>query len=45
MAIVREPCNIDAHANILALFMTMPCPAMCTVHTVYTDRGPGTVHV
>ena len=26
MAIVGEPCNIDAHANILALLMTLLCP-------------------
>ena len=36
MAIVGEPCNVDAHAKILASFMTMLCHDFvytCTVHT------------
>ena len=32
MAIVEEPCNVNAHADILALFMTT---AVCT-HVLYT---------
>ena len=32
MAIVREPCNIDAHANIPVLFMTMLCPRLYVPH-------------
>ena len=39
MAIVGEPCNVDAHAIIPALFMTMLCPRLC-VHmycTPYCD--------
>ena len=39
MAVVREPCNIDAHAKIPALFITMLCPrcahVVCT-HVLYT---------
>ena len=36
MAKVGEPCNVDAHAKILARFMTMLCYNFvytCTVHT------------
>ena len=29
MAIVGEPCNVEAHANIPALFITMLCPRLC----------------
>ena len=29
MAIVREPCNVDAHAKIPALFRTMLFPWLC----------------
>ena len=29
MAIVGEPCNVDAGANILALFMIMLGPLLC----------------
>ena len=29
MAIVGEPCNVDAHANNPGLFMTMLCPQLC----------------
>ena len=28
MAIVREPCNVDAHTNNSGLFMTMLCPRL-----------------
>ena len=35
MAIVREPCNVGPHANILALFMGMLCPWLC-VHIYCT---------
>ena len=31
MAIVGEPCSVDAHAKIPSLFITMLCP--CCVHT------------
>ena len=31
MAIVGEPCNVDAHAKIPALFITILCP--CCVYT------------
>ena len=34
IAIVGEPCNIDAHAKIPALFITMLCPR-CD-HVVHT---------
>ena len=29
MAIVGEPCNVDAHAKILGLFMNMLCQRLC----------------
>ena len=29
MAIVGEPCNVDAYANIPALFLTMLCQRLC----------------
>ena len=29
MAIVEEPCNVDAHTNIPALFLTMLCLWLC----------------
>ena len=35
MAIVGEPCNVDAHANIIAPFMTLLCLWLC-VRFVYT---------
>ena len=34
MAIVGEPCNVDVHAKILALFITMLC--LCCAHVVCT---------
>ena len=38
MAIVREPCNLDAHTKISTLFITMFCPrcahVVCT-HVLY----------
>ena len=38
MAIVGKPCNVDAHAKIPALFITMLCPhcahVVCT-HVLY----------
>ena len=39
MAIVGEPCNVDAHAKNPALFRTMLCPRLCCVYTytVHTD--------
>ena len=42
MAKVGEPCNVDAHANILALFMTMLCPWLC-VHMYCTPDCDCTV--
>ena len=35
MAIVRKLCNVNAHANIPAVYMAMLCPRLgtCTVHT------------
>ena len=33
MAIVGEPCNVDTHANIHDLFMTMLCPQLCVLNT------------
>ena len=35
MFIFGEPCNVDAHAKIPALFMTILCPRLC-VSTVQT---------
>ena len=41
MAIVGKPCNVDAHAKILGLFMNMLCQRLCVrmyctpVHTDY----------
>ena len=29
MAIVREVCNVNDHANIPVLFMTILCPWLC----------------
>jgi len=41
MAIVGEPCNVDAHAKIPALFITMLCPRcaydVCT-HVLYNCK-------
>ena len=34
MAIVGEPCNADAHANIPALFISMLCPCCVDTYTV-----------
>ena len=37
MAIVREPCNVDAHAKIPALFMSLLYPQLCVrTHVLYT---------
>ena len=35
MALVGEPCNVNSHANIPALFKTMLCPWLC-VHMYCT---------
>ena len=34
MAIVGEPCNVDAHAKIPALVITMLCPRCVYTYTV-----------
>jgi len=55
MAIVREPRNVDAHANISDLFMTMLCPRLCVltvtvqlscwlVRALHPSRGHHTWH-
>ena len=38
MAIVGEPCNVDAYAKIPALFRTMLCPRLGVhmTHALYT---------
>ena len=49
MAIVGEPCNVDAHANFSDLFMTNICAWMC-VHmycthcTLYSCLVDGSEH-
>ena len=37
MAIVGEPCNIDTHASIFALFLTVLCPRVC-VPNIWVTR-------
>ena len=39
LAIVGEPCNVDTHANMTALFKTMLCPRLCVhihIYVLYT---------
>ena len=43
MAVVREPCNIDAHAKIPDIFMTMVCPRLC-VHIASIQGTPHMTH-
>ena len=51
MTIVGEPCNVDAHANFSALFMTNVCPRLCVhmycAHCTYrclVDRSQHLIH-
>ena len=47
MAVVGEPCNVDAGANILALFMIKLCHGCvytCTLTRKYQMRQIYTIH-